>query len=368
MILGRQPELGLAELESMYGASKIRQVGDKAAVVDIDPCLLAFDRLGGSVKFCKILTELDTTDWGKIERFLLEVSPAQSEKMPAGKMRLGLSVIGLDVSLKRLESTGLTLKKAIKITGRNVRLVPNKSPELNAAQIIHNQLTGATGWDLILLRDERKTIIAQTVKVQDIDSYAKRDRDRPKRDAKVGMLPPKLAQIIINLAAGELSGETLTDICEIPEGHEIPLPRLEKTVLDPFCGTGVILQEAALMGYEAYGSDLEPRMVEYCQQNLEWLAVNFRLPAVCCRVEQGDATSHEWKPGIGFVASETYLGRPFTSRPSPEVLTKTAADCNLIIKKFLKNIGPAAQARHAPMPGRSRLADRVRKIQKATPY
>ena len=24
-----------------------------AAVVDVDPCLLAFDRLGGSIKFCK---------------------------------------------------------------------------------------------------------------------------------------------------------------------------------------------------------------------------------------------------------------------------------------------------------------------------
>jgi hypothetical protein len=38
------------------------------------------------------------------------------------------------------------------------------------------------------------------------------------------------------------------------------------------------------------------------------------------------------------VATETYLGRPFTSRPSPEVLAQTVADCNLIIKKFLKNM------------------------------
>ncbi len=98
MILGRQPELGLAELESLYGAGKIRPVGDKAAVVDVDPCLLAFDRLGGSVKFCKILTELDTTDWKAIEKFLVEVSPGHSQKMPEGKMRLGLSAIGLKVS------------------------------------------------------------------------------------------------------------------------------------------------------------------------------------------------------------------------------------------------------------------------------
>jgi hypothetical protein len=38
------------------------------------------------------------------------------------------------------------------------------------------------------------------------------------------------------------------------------------------------------------------------------------------------------------VASETYLGRPFTASPAAEILAQTAADCNLIIKKFLKNI------------------------------
>lgn len=338
MILGRQPELGLAELESLYGSGKLRRIGDKVAVVDVDPCLLAFDRLGGSVKFCKILTELDTTDWNRIEKFLVEVSPDHSRQMPGGKMRLGLNVIGPDVGLKRLSATGLELKKAIRRTGRNVRLIPNRSLELNAAQVTHNQLTGPTGWDLNFIRDGGRTIIAQTVKVQDIGSYAERDRGRPRRDAKVGMLPPKLAQIIINLAAGELSEDVLTDICDIPADREIPLPRLEKTVLDPFCGTGVVLQEAALMGYEAYGSDLDPRMVAYSQENLEWLAAGFRLPAVCCRVEQGDATSHEWKPGTDMVAGEAYLGRPFTSAPDAETLARTIADCNLIIKKFLGNI------------------------------
>ncbi len=332
LILGRQPALGLAELESLYGASKIRAVGDKVAVVDVDPCLLAFDRLGGSVKFCKILTTLDTTNWKEIEKFLVQVSPAQSQQMPEGKMRLGLSAINMKIDVKQLETTGLTLKKAIKKTGRNVRLIPNKSAELNAAQILHNQLTGPTGWDLVFIRDGQKTIIAQTVKVQDIESYTKRDRGRPKRDAKVGMLPPKLAQIIINLAAGQMPEEKLQNICDIPASEPIPRRLLGQTVLDPFCGTGVILQEALLMGYDVYGTDLEQRMIDHSKQNLDWLNV------AEARLETGDATNYQWSEPIGFVASETYLGRPFTSMPSPEILAPTVADCNLIIKKFLRNI------------------------------
>jgi tRNA G10 N-methylase Trm11 len=338
LVLGRQPVLGLAELESLYGGNKLRLVGEKVAIIDVDPCFLAFDRLGGSVKFCKILATLETTDWRQIEKFLIQVSPGFVQTMPAGKMRLGLSVIGLNVGIKQIEVSGLTLKKAIKKTGRNVRLIPNKAPELNSAQVLHNQLAGPTGWELVFIRDGVKTIIAQTVKVQDIESYSKRDRGRPKRDAKVGMLPPKLAQIIINLAAGQLPEDKLESICDIPTGQEVPTPRFEQTVLDPFCGTGVILQEAALMGYETRGTDLEPRMVDYARQNLSWLGQNYRLSPVCCRVEAADATNAKWPQPIDFVASETYLGRPFTARPSPEILSQTIAECNLIIKKFLQNI------------------------------
>jgi len=324
MILGRQPELGLAELESLYGPDKVRPAGDKAAIIEADPSLVDFRRLGGSVKCCELLTTFDTTGWKAIEKFLIGLLPGDAEHLPEGKMRLGLSVIGLDVGLRQLEATGLSLKKAIRKTGRNVRLVPNKSHELNTAQILHNQLTGRTGREFVLIRDGRRTIVARTVDVQDIESYTRRDRGRPKRDAKVGMLPPKLAQIIINLAAG-----TLLKSAE---------PRLDKTLLDPFCGTGVVLQEAALMGYDVYGTDVDERMIEYSRANLEWLGTHEPLPAVCSRLETADATRYTWKPPVDLVAGETYLGRPFTSRPDSEILARTISDCNQIISKFLKNL------------------------------
>lgn len=344
MILGRQPAIGLAELESLYGSSVIRRVGEHTAVVDVDPCLLAFDRLGGSIKFCKLLTILDTTDWHQIEKFLRTAAPEHSKSMPEGKMQLGLSVIGFEMNVRQIEASGLTLKKIIRKTGRSVRLVPNKELELNSAQVLHNHLTGITGWELIIIKDSDKTIIAQTVKVQDINSYTYRDRERPKRDARVGMLPPKLAQIIVNLAVGKLPKELLTSICDIPADKAIPRPIIEQTILDPFCGTGVILQEAGLMGYHAYGTDIESRMIDYSEKNLAWLADHYTMPASSCRLEVGDATNHQWKTPIDYVASETYLGRPFTDKPSGEILSQTAADCNLIIKKFLRNIQPQLEA------------------------
>jgi len=162
--------------------------------------------------------------------------------------------------------------------------------------------------------------IAQTISIQDIDAYARRDRGRPKRDAFVGMLPPKLAQTIVNLGVGLLP------------------PSDEAVVLDPFCGTGVILQEALLMGYSAYGTDLEPRMVEYSQANLEWLSTHGVEAAPT--LEVGDATTHQWGHPFSVVAGEAYLGRPLSSWPNPETLQEIIGTCNVIIQKFLQNLAP----------------------------
>ena len=327
-LLGRQPALGLAELESLYGGASITPIGAPvtAALVDIDSKRVDFDRLGGSVKFAVVLATLPGTDWRSIEQYLIKAAATIGATTPEGKIQLGLSAYGLRISTSQLLATGLTLKKALKSVGRSVRLIPNKDIELNSASVLHNHLTGDTGCEFIIFRSGSVTIIARTLHVQDIEAYTVRDRERPKRDARIGMLPPKLAQIIINLAAG------LTK----------PLDRAG-TILDPFCGTGVVLQEALLMGYGAYGSDLEPRMIEYTDLNLEWLTANFASkPPITTEI--ADATSHTWGPIYSSLACETYLGRPFTSSPDAEILAQTISECNLIISKFLRNLRPQLPA------------------------
>ncbi len=319
VILGRQPQLGVAELESLYGTAALRPIGDYAVVADKPVDDIAFSRLGGAVKLCRVLTTLDTTHWGDIQAYLIEQSPKHAAMLPEGKLTIGLSVYGLQINAKRLLATGLSVKKAIKSSGRPVRLVPNPELALNSAQVLHNQLTSDRAWELVFVRDGTQTIVAQTTHVQDINAYAARDQARPARDARVGMLPPKLAQIIINLAAGsDTPGQT-------------------PTLLDPFCGTGVVLQEALLTGYNAYGSDLEERMVRYTRENLNWLQAKQHNPYEWF-LEIADATNHTWRQPVDMIAGETYLGRPFSALPAPDVLQTVMSDVDLIHKKFLRNI------------------------------
>jgi tRNA (guanine10-N2)-dimethyltransferase len=52
----------------------------------------------------------------------------------------------------------------------------------------------------------------------------------------------------------------------------------QQTLLDPFCGTGGILLEAGLLGARIIGSDIEKKMIEGSQKNLEFYHLkNFQL-------------------------------------------------------------------------------------------
>lgn len=325
LILGRQPAIARAELESLFGAEALQVISDQAVIVNKDPATVNIDRLGGTIKVAKLLTVLDFTDWRKLSDYLVEQVPKHTCCIGPGKLTFGISIYGVKANQKAIERTALAVKKAVRASdNRPVRVVPTKGTELSSAQVLHNKMYEQPfGMELIFVQQGSRVYLAQTWGVQNIDAYAARDQARPKRDARVGMLPPKLAQTIVNLAVGNTAGDT---------------EMIEKEVLDPFCGTGVILQEALLMGYEVYGTDIEPRLVEYTKENLAWLDTKQHVYAQLPRVEVGDATSFTWLPTPGTIACETYLGRPFAQQPDPETLKQVMSDVNTIHKKFLDNV------------------------------
>lgn len=322
-LLGRQPQLGLAELESLYGAACVRPFGQHA-LLDIATDEINFKRLGGTIKVARVLNMDVGKTWRDVENYMLKNSPIHIARMPETKITVGISAYGIKTTPSQINATGLKVKKLIRQSGRPARIVPNKELNLSSAQVLHNKLTTRGGWELVFASDGRQIILAQTLFVQDIEAYAARDQARPARDARVGMLPPKLAQIMINLAVGQLPKDAAAS---------------RVRVLDPFCGTGVVLQEAMLMGFHALGTDLEPRMVDYTKENLTWLVKRYPEVEAFVSVEQADATSAKW-PAFTVVVSETYLGRPLNSPPPPDKLKEIVNDVNTILTKFLKNLAP----------------------------
>lgn len=322
-VLGRQPKISLAELEALF-----------QNVHPICPLLAEFEsnstpdirRLGGTLKIAKPVN---------LQQFL--------ENLPAsGKITIGISDFSPKTTPYKAQGEALKLKRRLAKTGRSVRIIPNKTAVLSSATSLHNHLL--TESKIELLKYQQK--FYRVIQLSNIEEYAKRDQKRPARDAKVGMLPPKLAQILINLCGG-LSPKS--------------------RILDPFCGTGVLLQEAALMDYTPYGTDISERMVEYSRRNLEWLSDEqehvslgiFRdqrgvTKASLTRndgtrrsgfrgdmhllITQGDATNHTWTQPINAVACEVYLGQPMSNPPAEIKLKQEKQQCGSIILGFLKNL------------------------------
>ncbi len=114
----------------------------------------------------------------------------------------------------------------MKQQGASIRIVQHDNGRLKAATTIHEKLI-AQGVELIIFPEKEGICVARTVWIQDIEGYSERDINRD-RSMVVGMMPPKLAQMMISYGT---------------HGHR------EYTVWDPFCGLGTTLIEALHGGY-----------------------------------------------------------------------------------------------------------------------
>lgn len=317
-ILGRQPALGIAELEQLYGSRDVRWFSDISALVEGDT--FDFERLGGSQKAGRVVAEL-TGDWRRVSMQLVRAY-LEAWSGHDGKITLGISAYGFRVTSRDVQKTGLILKSKLKEKGVSVRLIPNADAALNTATSHHNKLGLSDNHvELLVVRASNgNVIIAESVGAQNITAIAARDQARPKTDAFVGMLPPKLARMMVNMAIGSPNSTN--------QQHR---------VLDPFCGTGVVLQEASLLGCDVYGTDLSTKMVDYSTINLNWLQEKMNL-SNNVTIAEGDAMTDRWDQPITAVVCETYLGQPFSAPPSPEKLKEVVDNCDHIISEFLRNL------------------------------
>ncbi|MDD4849027.1 MAG: methyltransferase domain-containing protein [Bacteroidales bacterium] len=312
-ILGRQPVLGIAELEKVFGTNSVHKLTHQS--VKFEAKDFDIEKFGGILKAGKIIFDSNTNDWRKLSQ---QIEDYYFKKWTSyeGKITLGLSLYDYKINIKDIQQIGLNLKRKLKKSGTNIRLVPNSEHSLSTATSHHNKLgLSQNKVELIIVNSNEGFVVAESTGSQNITAYANRDQARPKRDAFVGMLPPKLAQIMINLA-------------------HVSSPA---TILDPFCGTGVILQEALLMGYFVYGTDLSEKMVDYSRENLKWLSEKYRK-SFDYKISDGDATKTKWDDPINAVVCESYLGQPFSAPPSPAKLAEVVKNCDHIVTEFLKNI------------------------------
>lgn len=257
--------------------------------LEVDSLML---ELGSAAKIGEILKD-------NIKENLEEILGEELEEKLKGE-RFGISVYGAGGKFKELnavfESSREIAKKIREIRG--TREIRENGRVLSTVAVDKNKLL-TDGFELVICVGSKGVYVGKTLAVQDYESYSARDYGRPARDVQSGMIPPKLAKMMINLAGKEKSD----------------------LFLDPFCGGGTILQELILLGYQnIIGTDASEKSVNDSRTNLDWLKEKYKLDF---QIKLIKADVRKLSSVINFktveaIVTEPYLGSPKAKYFNPQ--------------------------------------------------
>ncbi len=280
LLLGNTPDLSLAEIKAVVD-NQAKLINKKVAQITTDQDADGIiKRLGGTVK---VYTEIDRLPLDLSEDEIIDQVISYLAKQ-AGKKRLDfyLAQVGSD-QLARINLTAI--KQKLKNKGIASRFLNGRREGLSAALLLHQEVI-----ELNLIYTDTAIILAQTLAVQDIDDWTKRDRQRPYAQRAKGMLPLKVARIMVNLAVGQT-------------------PKTKAKLLDPFCGSGSVLMEAAMINVKyLIGSDNDKKATVGTRENLSWLKTTYDLP-INYEVHFQDATKLTLTTKVDYLVSEPFLGK-----------------------------------------------------------
>lgn len=293
--LGSNPELSLAEIAAVTRLKPSKHSKEIALFDDAAFDLLQIQaRLGGVSKFGYIVGSLHRATKEEIADFLVSQLLLEPK---AKKLAFGISIYEMEPTGRTSELRGMQkaiameMKNRLRLAGHGSRYVTTRHETLSSADVTMNNLL-EKGAEFVLLAFEKELLIGETATVQDFAAWSHRDYDRPARDARRGMLPPKLARMMINLST---------------------IPAQDAVLLDPFCGSGTVLMEAALLGCEKMiGSDIAPSAVEDTKTNLAWLhKEGFAFPDPELIVSTAANLHARVKPlTVDLIVTEPFLGNP----------------------------------------------------------
>lgn len=240
--LGHSPRLASLEIDQLitasghkysktYLSSKLLVVETRKA--DVLPLLKA--RVGGSVRISPVVCRLDG------ESSLLSQIGWIAKRNGSRKFTFALHHVGGQTTKQELGQ----IKAHLAQLGLASRFIESAHGFTQPIVWHQHQV-----FEFITFEHQGKLLLAQTAYVTDVKAWQYRDRNRPKVDGQSGVLPPKVSRILCNIAYPHTGRGEL---------------------LDPFCGSGTIVMEAALLGHAATGVDVSPKAVADSITNLKWL-------------------------------------------------------------------------------------------------
>lgn len=243
-ILGRNPELSLAEIYCYFESRSIKfetlLVKKNFLVLNFEKDLeLDIQDFGGIIKLGKVLFHEKENKFNKylndyivdLDKFSFCVTGNFSEDVEEALMEKFKS--------ERVKAQVRHGRSKLKLQKGDYVLMPNADIEF------------------FFFKEDDKTIFFGKVD-QDYSHQEVKERDMKKPFRRESLaISPRLSKILVNIT-GVRKGELL---------------------LDCFCGVGGIIQEALIKGINCYGIDKDRLAIEAAKKNLKWLSQHYDLQA-----------------------------------------------------------------------------------------
>jgi tRNA G10 N-methylase Trm11 len=225
-------------------------------------------------------------------------------KSEAEKTLFGVSVYCTEKSLRSVSKVvqrfiGSCIKRELSGYGKKSKFMGfakgRRLPQLSHVEVLKKNLVENKA-EIMFCVGREQSFVATTIAVHNPFEFQKRDMGKPVQ-RKIFAIPPRIARIMVNLAA-------------CTEG---------KTLLDPFCGVGGVIQEALLAKVNVIGVDINRWCVDATIRNLEWLKNEYKLENAEYRVLQGDVQRLSQKIGqeqVDCIATEPDLGPALRQVPT----------------------------------------------------
>ncbi len=262
-----------------------------AIEAELEATQAIFPFLGGSIRSGEIL--LQSKEMDEIESALVEF--VKSHASDGKKTRVGINIFPEQKYHSLFPTLFRVLKNASQEFEISLRIVNRKGQNLDTSTTQKEGLLQEGHHEFSIFACKSALFLTKTFSIQNIESFAKRDFGKPVRDMGVGMLPPKLARMMINLSRDK-------------QGN-VPL-----AVWDTFCGTGSVLLEALDMGIaQIMGSDISKKMLDASQKNISFFCPHLQNHMHTLLFPH-DATKSFTNRNIGnfTVVCEGFLGRIFS--------------------------------------------------------
>lgn len=329
-LLGNHPTLSRAELsglanEVLYDPQHHLLLADNLVIsnprnLPKAPEQIFLDRLGGTIWMAEVMGEFESRE------ALVDAMAAVYKKSDRdGVQYLGMNYYGHS---KQFWPDFLyqAQKELSTRTNKKFRLENPNGKNIDSGRVFNSKLL-RKGNFFIVWQQKNTFLLANVCALQNLRNYGLRDYGKDFRDAHMGMMSPKLAQILINI--GTKTNQTLE-------------PNRATKIIDPFCGSGTINAEAAIMGFSTIGSDLQAEHVDGAKKNYQFLSEKFRFDVASGVFLTEDALKMPWGKTSGLIVTEGWLGKNFVSRPLPADVRANAQTIMTMWEKFFRNLAATA--------------------------